>query len=52
MAPGLLLEIHIGSTVMSPSGDHHAGRAPESDIVIDDARVSWHHAVLHPEAGH
>ncbi|TJZ94363.1 FHA domain-containing protein [Actinacidiphila oryziradicis] len=21
-------------------------------IVIDDARVSWHHAVLHAEAGH
>ncbi|WAX81533.1 FHA domain-containing protein [Streptomyces sp. KMM 9044] len=23
-----------------------------SDIVMDDARVSWHHAVLHPEDGH
>ncbi|MET7583146.1 FHA domain-containing protein [Streptomyces microflavus] len=51
-APELVLETDIGSTVMSPSRDYHVGRDPESDIVIDDARVSWHHAVLHPEAGH
>lgn len=37
---------------MSPSRDYHVGRDPSSDIVIDDARVSWHHAVLRPEAGH
>ncbi|MET9943284.1 FHA domain-containing protein, partial [Streptomyces halstedii] len=51
-APELVLETDIGSTVMSPSRDYHVGRDPESDIVIDDARVSWHHAVLHPDAGH
>ncbi|WP_460038217.1 FHA domain-containing protein [Streptomyces cavourensis] len=51
-APELVLETDLGSTVMSPSRDYHVGRAPESDIVIDDDRVSWHHAVLHPEAGH
>ncbi|MFC8699040.1 FHA domain-containing protein [Streptomyces parvus] len=31
---------------------YHVGRDPESDIVIDDDRVSWHHAILHPEDGH
>ncbi|MFE7483936.1 FHA domain-containing protein [Streptomyces sp. NPDC057552] len=51
-APELVLETDLGSTVMSPSRDYRVGRDPESDIVIDDARVSWHHAVLHPEAGH
>ncbi|RST18480.1 FHA domain-containing protein, partial [Streptomyces sp. WAC04770] len=51
-APELVLETDLGSTVMSPSRDYHVGRDPESDIVIDDDRVSWHHAVLHPEAGH
>ncbi|MCX4587223.1 FHA domain-containing protein [Streptomyces sp. NBC_01481] len=51
-APELVLETDAGSTVMSPSRDYHVGRDPLSDIVIDDARVSWHHAVLRPEAGH
>lgn len=37
---------------MSPSRDYHVGRDPESDVVIDDIRVSWHHAILHTEAGH
>ncbi|GGS59666.1 FHA domain-containing protein [Streptomyces badius] len=51
-APELVLETDLGSTVMSPSRDYHVGRDPESDIVIDDDRVSWHHAILHPEDGH
>ncbi|MEU8596360.1 FHA domain-containing protein [Streptomyces globisporus] len=51
-APELVLETDLGSTVMSPSRDYHVGRDPGSDIVIDDDRVSWHHAVLHPEDGH
>ncbi|WP_030582671.1 FHA domain-containing protein [Streptomyces anulatus] len=51
-APELVLETDLGSTVMSPSRDYHVGRDPDSDIVIDDIRVSWHHAILHPEAGH
>ncbi|MGW0212290.1 FHA domain-containing protein [Streptomyces sp. NPDC003233] len=45
-APELVLETDTGSTVMSPGHDYHVGRDPLSDIVIDDARVSWHHAVL------
>ena len=50
-APELVLETEAGSTVMSPGRDYHVGRDPLSDIFIDDARVSWHHAVLRPEAG-
>ncbi|MCD7444582.1 FHA domain-containing protein [Streptomyces lincolnensis] len=51
-APELVLETDSGSTVMSPGHDYHVGRDPSSDIVIDDVRVSWHHAVLRPEADH
>ncbi|MBC2905700.1 FHA domain-containing protein [Streptomyces cupreus] len=51
-APVLVLETESGSTVMTPSRDYHVGRDPLSDIVIDDARVSWHHAILHPETDH
>ncbi|MFI2367919.1 FHA domain-containing protein [Streptomyces sp. NPDC018833] len=51
-APELVVETDTGSTVMSPSRNYHVGRDPESDIVIDDARVSWHHAVLRAVADH
>lgn len=51
-APELVLETDAGPTVMSPSRDYHVGRDPMSDIVIDDARVSWHHAVLRPVDDH
>ncbi|GGY14479.1 ABC transporter ATP-binding protein/permease [Streptomyces xanthochromogenes] len=51
-APELVLETDSGSTVMSPSREYHVGRDPLSDIVFDDARVSWHHAVLHTELDH
>src|SRR5438309_11698716 len=48
----LVLETETGSTVMRPDRDYHVGRDPLSDIVIDDLRVSWHHAVLRPETDH
>ncbi|MGW2717578.1 FHA domain-containing protein [Streptomyces sp. NPDC001492] len=51
-APELVLETEAGSTVMSPGRDYHVGRDPLSDVVFDDARVSWHHAVLRPEDDH
>ncbi|MFD5711138.1 FHA domain-containing protein [Streptomyces pharetrae] len=51
-APELVLETETGVTVMTPARDYHVGRDPLSDIVLDDDRVSWHHAVLHPEADH
>ncbi|MFE9408129.1 FHA domain-containing protein [Streptomyces sp. NPDC006704] len=50
--PELVLETDSGSMVMSPSRDYHVGRDPLSDIVFDDDRVSWHHAVLHAELDH
>ncbi|MER5183529.1 FHA domain-containing protein [Streptomyces sp. NPDC002896] len=50
-APELVIETDTGSTVMTPSRDYLVGRDPMSDIVLDDARVSWHHAVLRAEAG-
>ncbi|MFD5231518.1 FHA domain-containing protein [Streptomyces qaidamensis] len=52
VAPELVLETETGSTVMIPGRDYHVGRDPMCDIVIDDDRVSWHHAVLKPEDGH
>ncbi|MFD5426679.1 FHA domain-containing protein [Streptomyces sp. NPDC127084] len=51
-APELVIETDEGSTLMSPGRVYHVGRDPLSDIVIDDARVSWHHAVLRTEADH
>ncbi|MBX9397320.1 FHA domain-containing protein [Streptomyces sp. TRM72054] len=51
-APELVVETETGSTVMRPVRDYHVGRDPHSDIVIDDPRVSWHHAVLRPVDGH
>ncbi|MFB7928479.1 MULTISPECIES: FHA domain-containing protein [Streptomyces] len=52
VAPELVLETETGSTVMIPGHDYHVGRDPLSDVVIDDDRVSWHHAVLRPTDGH
>ncbi|MER5969424.1 FHA domain-containing protein [Streptomyces sp. NPDC002055] len=51
-APELVLEADGDSRVMRPSRSYHVGRDPSSDIVLSDARVSWHHAVLRPSAGH
>ncbi|MDX2550940.1 FHA domain-containing protein [Streptomyces stelliscabiei] len=51
-APELVLETESGSTVMTPNHAYHVGRDPLSDVVLDDDRVSWHHAVLRAEAGH
>ncbi|MFJ7422306.1 FHA domain-containing protein [Streptomyces uncialis] len=51
-APALVVETDSGSTVLSPDRDYHVGRDPLSDIVIDDDRVSWHHAVLHADSDH
>ncbi|MFH0521552.1 FHA domain-containing protein [Streptomyces sp. M41] len=51
-APVLVLETESGSTVMTPGRDYHVGRDPLCDVVLDDARVSWHHAVLRPDADH
>ncbi|MFD9571387.1 FHA domain-containing protein [Streptomyces sp. NPDC059982] len=51
-APELVLETARGSTDMSPGRTYHVGRDPLCEICLDDARVSWHHAVLRPEGDH
>ncbi|MGW0363028.1 FHA domain-containing protein [Streptomyces sp. NPDC002990] len=51
-APELVLQTDRGSTVMSPGRTYHVGRDPLCEICLDDARVSWHHAVLRPEGDH
>ncbi|MCY0936432.1 FHA domain-containing protein [Streptomyces sp. H34-S4] len=51
-APELLLETDRGSTAMSPRRTYHVGRDPLCEICLDDARVSWHHAVLRPDGDH
>ncbi|MEH0474413.1 ATP-binding cassette domain-containing protein [Streptomyces sp. B21-097] len=45
-APALVLATETGSTLLVPGRDYRVGRDPLSDVVIDDARVSWRHAVL------
>lgn len=51
-APELVLETDRGSTRMSPGHSYHVGRDPLCEICLDDARVSWHHAVLRPDGDH
>ncbi|MEU3910912.1 FHA domain-containing protein [Streptomyces sp. NPDC029721] len=51
-APELVLETARGSTEMSPGRTYHVGRDPLCDICFEDARVSWHHAVLRPDGDH
>ncbi|MFD9243592.1 FHA domain-containing protein [Streptomyces sp. NPDC059556] len=51
-APDLVLEIDGDATRMIPSRVYRIGRDPTSDIVLADARASWHHAVLSAPAGH
>ncbi|MEU0235820.1 MULTISPECIES: FHA domain-containing protein [unclassified Streptomyces] len=50
-APDLVLEIDGDATLMDPSRVYRIGRDPASDIVLSDARASWHHAVLSASAG-
>ncbi|MEV7580321.1 ABC transporter ATP-binding protein/permease [Streptomyces erythrochromogenes] len=51
-APELVLETATGSTPMSPGRSYHVGRDPLCEICFEDARVSWHHAVLRPDGDH
>ncbi|MEU9251866.1 FHA domain-containing protein [Streptomyces sp. NPDC048270] len=51
-APELVLETDRGSTRMSPGRNYHVGRDPLCEICLEDARVSWHHAVLRPDGDH
>ncbi|MGW7488286.1 hypothetical protein [Streptomyces sp. NPDC054786] len=43
-APELVVESDGNTQAMSPSRVHHVGRDPDSELVMSDTRVSWHHA--------
>ncbi|MFE3108951.1 FHA domain-containing protein [Kitasatospora indigofera] len=51
-APPLVLATDTDSQLIAPSRAYHVGRDPTSEIVLDDPRVSWHHAVLRADDGH
>ncbi|MFB7471558.1 FHA domain-containing protein [Kitasatospora sp. NPDC056184] len=51
-APPLVLVTDTDSQLIDPRRAYHVGRDPTSEIVLDDPRVSWHHAVLRTTAGH
>ncbi|MEU4092161.1 FHA domain-containing protein [Streptomyces sp. NPDC026673] len=47
-APKLVLETDGDTRILVPSRAYHVGRDPDGDVVLDDPRVSWHHAVIRP----
>ncbi|GJF31172.1 ABC transporter ATP-binding protein [Kitasatospora sp. NE20-6] len=51
-APPLVLVTDTDSQLIDPCRAYHVGRDPTGEIVLDDPRVSWHHAVLRATAGH
>ncbi|MBO1415822.1 FHA domain-containing protein [Streptomyces sp. FH025] len=51
-APPLVLVTDSDSQLIDPTRAYHLGRDPTSEIVLDDPRVSWHHAVLRATEGH
>ncbi|MFB7907147.1 FHA domain-containing protein [Kitasatospora sp. NPDC056076] len=51
-APPLVLVTDRESRLIDPTRAYHLGRDPTSEIVLDDPRVSWHHAVLRATDGH
>ncbi|MER8235028.1 FHA domain-containing protein [Streptomyces sp. NPDC094049] len=44
--PDLVLDIDGDETLLRPGHDYRVGRDPAGEIVLADARASWHHAVL------
>ncbi|WP_066932622.1 FHA domain-containing protein, partial [Streptomyces sp. NBRC 110611] len=44
--PELVLELNGRTWTLDPSRSYTVGRDPQGDMVLDDARVSWRHAVL------
>ncbi|MET8542318.1 FHA domain-containing protein [Kitasatospora sp. NPDC004799] len=51
-APPLVLVTDTDSQLIDPARAYHLGRDPTSEIVLDDPRVSWHHAILRADDGH
>ncbi|MFF4169498.1 FHA domain-containing protein [Streptomyces sp. NPDC001744] len=50
-APDLVLEIDGDATPMDPGRVYRVGRDPTCDVVLPDARASWHHAVFRAVSG-
>ncbi|MEV7773740.1 ATP-binding cassette domain-containing protein [Kitasatospora sp. NPDC086791] len=51
-APPLVLATATDSQLIDPARAYHLGRDPTSEIVLDDPRVSWHHAIVRATDGH
>ncbi len=51
LPPSLLVQTQGSGRRLEAGPSYLVGRDPEADIVIDDARVSWRHAVLRLEEG-
>ena len=45
-APELVVKTQGTDQTLRAGAQYRVGRAPESDIVVSDSRVSWRHAVL------
>jgi ABC-type multidrug transport system ATPase subunit len=44
--PELVLEMNGQTWALDPARSYSLGRDPQSDVVLDDARVSWRHATI------
>jgi cytochrome P450/NADPH-cytochrome P450 reductase len=50
-APSLVVRTGEGELSLAAGRAYLIGRDPDADIVVDDVRVSWHHAELRPARG-
>src|SRR5579864_5124502 len=50
-APALLVRTQGFDRLLQAGPSYRVGRDPASDVVIDESRVSWQHAILRLEAG-
>ncbi|MFI5758451.1 FHA domain-containing protein [Streptomyces sp. NPDC051569] len=44
--PEFVIELHGRTWALDPSRSYALGRDPQSDLVFEDARVSWRHATI------
>ena len=50
--PALVVRLAGSDRTLRPGRSYRVGRDPRADLVIDDPRVSWLHAIVRAEAGH
>src|SRR5450631_665456 len=46
-APVLMVKTQGSDQRLHAGSSYRIGRDPQADIVVNDSRVSWHHAILH-----